>query len=82
MVGGLMLARYDAHSSLLCVPACSVLGSQGKRVHVERIHSLFGHDAFLKEVATFNPRFAEFINTDSENGVDRVRQYVNSLFDI
>lgn len=60
----------------------SVLGSQGKRVHVERIHSVFGHDAFLKEEQTFNPRFAAFLDTDTHDGVNRVRHYVNSLFDL
>ena len=63
----------------------AVLGSQGKRVHLERIHSLFGHDAFLKREdcqRTFNPRLSHFFDPREEDGVQKVRAYVNSTLDL
>jgi len=61
----------------------AVLGSQGKRVHVERVHSIFGHDAFLKDAEhTFNPRIACFLDASVADGVGNVRRYVNSTLDL
>lgn len=57
----------------------SVLGGQGKRVHIENIHSMYGHDAFLKEPSTLNPRFQEFLKPHTEDGVSQVRSYVQGL---
>lgn len=54
----------------------SVLGSQGKSVHCETLSSQYGHDAFLKESTTFNPRIAEFLS----GGVSAVRQYVHNIY--
>jgi len=63
----------------------SVLGAHGRRVHCERVHSLLGHDAFLKDMHTFAPRMRAFLErseTDGGDGVENVRRYVSSLHDI
>jgi len=54
----------------------SLLGKSGLRVHCERLSSIFGHDAFLKEGHQINPRISEFL----KGGVTRVRTYVASLY--
>ena len=58
------------------------LGSCGVSVHHERLRSLYGHDAFLKEGHTLNPRLAAFLTDgdDSRGGVESTRKYVNELY--
>jgi hypothetical protein len=76
----------------------SVLGGQGRAVHCERVHSLLGHDAFLKDAHTFGPRLRAFLeqappqkqlqplmskhSAHQAHGVEQVRKYVNSLHDV
>ena len=60
----------------------AVLGTCGVRVHHERINSVYGHDAFLKEGEVLNPRIrAFFTDADtSRSGVESVRRYVDELY--
>jgi homoserine O-acetyltransferase len=56
----------------------ALLGSLGKSVHHETLHSIYGHDAFLKEGWTLNLRMAEFLRPNS-SGVEAVRQFTSKL---
>ena len=60
----------------------AVLGSVGALVHHERINSVYGHDAFLKEDDVLNPRLRAFLGADGDlhkSGVESVRRYVDEL---
>lgn len=60
----------------------AVLGSCGAKVHHERISSVYGHDAFLKEGEVLNPRLHAFLTDGDMNvsGVENVRRYVDELY--
>ena len=60
----------------------AILGSCGARVHHERISSVYGHDAFLKEGEVLNPRLRAFLTEGdmSRSGVESVRRYVDELY--
>ena len=60
----------------------AVLGSCGARVHHERISSVYGHDAFLKEGEVLNPRLRAFLTDGNANrsGVESVRRFVDELY--
>ena len=65
-----------------CDRLAAVLGTCGTRVHHERISSVYGHDAFLKEGEVLNPRLHAFL-TDGDtarSGVESVRRYVDELY--
>jgi len=58
------------------------LGAQGTQVHYEELSSLYGHDAFLKEFGSINPRIQAFLHqsgSPDEDGVTRVRRFVASI---
>ena len=61
-----------------------VLGAAGVAVHHTRISSRFGHDAFLKEPDTINPRLSAFLtNGDPQrSGVQSVRRYESDLYSL
>lgn len=44
------------------------------QTHFERLSSIYGHDAFLKEDAAINARLAAFLDPDASSGVTNVRQ--------
>jgi len=60
----------------------AVLGECGAKVHHERISSVYGHDAFLKEGEVLNPRLRAFLTEgdSSRSGVESVRRYVDGLY--
>jgi homoserine O-acetyltransferase len=56
-----------------------MIGKQGKRVHMEQLESINGHDAFLIEsclTQSLNPRLRAFLDPEQASGVDAVRQYL------
>ena len=62
----------------------AVLGSCGARVHHERINSVYGHDAFLKEGEVLNPRLRAFLTDGdtSRSGVSSVRRFVDQMYNL
>jgi homoserine acetyltransferase len=50
-----------------------------EQMHFERLDSIFGHDAFLKEDAQINVRLTAFLDPDAPKGVLRVRESLASL---
>ena len=51
----------------------AVCAAAGVRCHHERLSSVYGHDAFLKEDRMFNARLAPFLDPRAASGVDSVR---------
>jgi homoserine O-acetyltransferase len=73
-------ALIQAHE---CEEFSQELGSAGAALHYERLNSLYGHDAFLKEAALINPRLSEFLTNgqSKQSGPAAVRAYLHQLLE-